>query len=110
METQIQNNHKRKHLFFIPIILIAVSAASGVVMFLWNSLLPSLFALPTITFWQALGLFILSRILFGGWSYQRHHGEGHRRVHEHFKEKFMEMNDEEKQNFKNLLKSKCCKN
>lgn len=33
---------------------------------LWNWLLPSLFGLPAITFWQALGLLALSRILFGG--------------------------------------------
>ena len=32
---------------------------------LWNGLMPELFGLPAITFWQALGLFLLSRILFG---------------------------------------------
>jgi hypothetical protein len=37
-----------------------------VVMFLWNWLLPMLFGVHTITFWQALGIVLLSRILFGG--------------------------------------------
>ena len=31
---------------------------------LWNWLCPALFHLPTITFWQALGLFALVRCLF----------------------------------------------
>jgi hypothetical protein len=35
-------------------------------MLLWNGLLPVLFHLPLITFWQALGLLLLAKILFGG--------------------------------------------
>lgn len=37
-----------------------------IVMLLWNTLLPPLFSLPAITFWQALGILVLCRILFGG--------------------------------------------
>ena len=33
---------------------------------LWNWLLPSLFGWRLITFWQALGILVLCRILFGG--------------------------------------------
>lgn len=33
---------------------------------LWNALVPSLFGLPHISFWQALGLLILSSLLFKG--------------------------------------------
>jgi hypothetical protein len=36
-------------------------------MHLWNWLLPVLFGWHTITFWQALGLVLLCRILVGGW-------------------------------------------
>ena len=36
------------------------------VMHLWNGLAPTLFGLPQVTFWQALGLLALCRILFGG--------------------------------------------
>lgn len=48
---------------------------------LWNWLLPPIFGLHTISFWQALGLFLLSRILFGGWGGDRghHHRHGCRR-------------------------------
>jgi hypothetical protein len=38
-----------------------------VVMHLWNWLAPLLFGWKQVTFWEALGLLALSRILFGGW-------------------------------------------
>jgi hypothetical protein len=34
-------------------------------MALWNLLLPAILHVPAISFWQALGLFLLSRVLFG---------------------------------------------
>jgi len=37
-----------------------------VVMLLWNWLMPALFHLPMITFWQGLGLLVLSWLFFGG--------------------------------------------
>lgn len=46
---------------------IAVVGLVGfVVQSLWNWLLPELFGLPLISFWQGLGLLVLTRILFGG--------------------------------------------
>lgn len=45
--------------------LLFFGVSSAIVMLLWNWLLPGLFGLHSITYWQALGLFILSRILFG---------------------------------------------
>jgi hypothetical protein len=44
---------------------------------LWNALLPALFGLPVVTFWQALGLLVLCRILFGGFG---RHGHRHWRM------------------------------
>jgi hypothetical protein len=40
-----------------------------VVLHLWNWLLPSLFGWKQVTFWQALGLLALCRILFGGFGF-----------------------------------------
>jgi len=37
-----------------------------VVMWLWNWLMPLIFNLPTLTYWQAAGVFILAKIIFGG--------------------------------------------
>jgi hypothetical protein len=45
-----------------------------VIQWLWNGLMPSLFHITTITFWQAVGLAILLRLLFGC----SHHGGHHR--------------------------------
>lgn len=44
---------------------LAFAAISGIVMLLWNALLPQLFKMPVIGFWQAAGLMMLSRLLFG---------------------------------------------
>jgi hypothetical protein len=45
---------------------IFIAIGGEVVMLLWNWLAPALFGLRQITFWQALGLLALCRILFGG--------------------------------------------
>jgi hypothetical protein len=61
---------KRKRWLIIPIGIMAVilvaTVAGNLVSYLWNWLMPELFGLPRITFWQALGLLALCRILFGG--------------------------------------------
>jgi hypothetical protein len=48
----------------------------GLVTFgLWNLLMPAILGLPAISFWQALGLLLLSRLLFGrfgGWGRRLH--------------------------------------
>ena len=43
---------------------------------LWNWLLPALFGLPAISFWQAVGLLVLARILFGGFGGRGRHDGG----------------------------------
>jgi hypothetical protein len=51
----------------IGLIAVVAAAVFGfVVMSLWNWLAPAVFGLHTITFWQALGILILSKLLFGG--------------------------------------------
>ena len=43
-----------------------IAAFGAVVMLLWNALLPELFALPALNYWQAAGILLLVRILAGG--------------------------------------------
>ena len=52
-----------------------------VIQYLWNWLMPGLFSLKTITFWQALGLTVLSRIFFAGVGW--HGGHGHHEIERH---------------------------
>lgn len=53
-------------LFAPPLIALFIFIGSEIVKLLWNWLLPPLFGLHSITFWQGLGILILARILFGG--------------------------------------------
>jgi len=46
------------------------------VMVLWNALMPEIFGLPSITYWQAWGLLVLSHLLIkGGWGHGGHRGK-----------------------------------
>lgn len=53
-------------LMFLPIFLVFFALLVWAVNALWNGLMPSIFGLPEITYWQALGLMVLCWILFGG--------------------------------------------
>jgi len=50
----------------LVMVTLAATLFSFVVMWLWNRLMPNLFGLHVLSFWQALGLLILSKILFSG--------------------------------------------
>jgi len=54
-------------------ILVFAFIGGEVVRLLWNWLLPPLFGWPQVTFWQALGILALCRILFGGHGFSRSH-------------------------------------
>lgn len=74
--------------------VVAIGALGWVVMMLWNWVAPALFAgAQTIDFAHALGLLLLSRILFGG--FRGHHG-GHGRRHWR---KWESMTPEERERF-----------
>jgi hypothetical protein len=61
---------------FLVFGVIAVAVLGCVVMSLWNWLLPPLFGWPALGYGQALGLFVLSRLLLGSWRGGRGHGFG----------------------------------
>ena len=66
---------------FLVLVPALIAVLSFVVMSLWNALIPALFHGPIVTFWQAVGLLVLSKILFGGFRGRGgHHGwHGHGR-------------------------------
>ena len=74
---------------------------------LWNWLLPPLFGLAQVTFWQALGLLALCRILFGG---RGHWGSGRsrirRRIEERMEERCAHMTPEEREKFRQALRAR----
>lgn len=59
---------KRKGFAGILIFIAVFAAGSAVVMLLWNWLIPAIIGWEVIGFWQAAGILLLCRILFGGFS------------------------------------------
>jgi hypothetical protein len=59
-----------KVIWITPLVILGIALfifiGGTIVMALWNWLLPQLLGLPAINFWQALGILLLCRILFGG--------------------------------------------
>jgi len=103
----MNKNWGRKAILFIPLIAIGITAFIWVIMLLWNWLMPDIFQLPEITYWQAAGLFILSRILFGGSHFGGPKGKPNFKERKAMKEKMMQMTDEERAEFKAQFKNRC---
>ncbi len=54
-------------IIFGGIFIIGLAILFGfVIMWLWNWLMPMIFGLTTLTYWEAVGIFILFKILLGG--------------------------------------------
>lgn len=66
-QTDMKRYWIRKAAKFLVFAIVFVALIGWLVMTLWNRLLPPILGVSTVTFWQALGLLVLSRILFGGW-------------------------------------------
>lgn len=68
--------HKMRNkspLEIVGMVIFGVIAITGlailfgfIIMWLWNWLMPDIFGLTTLTYWQAVGLFILFKLLLGG--------------------------------------------
>lgn len=101
-----RDHHRKRKLLFAPIIIIALFAITGIVMLLWNNLIPEIFHLSAITYWQAMGLLVLCRILFGKFHFRKPDRRGHPFRNPEFREKFMNMTREEKQEFKEQWKQR----
>lgn len=86
--------------------VVGIGALTWVVMQLWNCLLPDLFAgVSPIGYWQALGVLVLSRILFGGMRSGGFHHWRERRAH------WESLTEEERQQLKGRFHSRwsrCC--
>ncbi len=83
---------------------VALTVASFIVMALWNALMPVIFAVRAISFWQALGLLVLSKLLFGGFRPIRSGGAGWKR---RMLERWEQMTPEEREKFKQGMRGRC---
>lgn len=84
-----------------PLFLLFIAGGAWVVMQLWNWLLPSLFGLPQVTFWQALGLLALTRILFGGFGGG---GHAHSRWRRRMGDRWETLRPEERERLKHRMR------
>lgn len=106
---------RRKWFFIVP------AALAGMVLFafiggeivklLWNWLLPPLFGWRALTFWQALGLLALCRILFGGFgrrgmSYSMRQGM-RERIRARMNERWDRMTPEDRERFRQSVRARC---
>lgn len=97
----------KKGIAFIIMVPFIFTVLSLIVMYLWNAILPDILNAREITFWQASGLLILCRVLAGGFGF-RNKGLHHHPSHHHaLREKWVGMNDEEKQKFREEWKHRC---
>lgn len=95
----------RKVLFFILMAAVAIVVFGGLVMLLWNNVLAGVLNISTITFGQALGILLLSKILFGGW--RGGWGGGRQHWKNKMREKWSAMTPEEREKFKEQWQKRC---
>jgi uncharacterized membrane protein len=101
--------------FIAPLAILAmllfIFIGGEIVLHLWNWLLPPLFGWRLITFWQALGILVLCRILFGGHGWR---GSGRsnlrRRMAERWERRMEErcanMTPEERERFRQRMRER----
>ena len=92
---------RRRFAIIAPLAILAMLVftfiGGQIVRLLWNWLLPPLFGWHTITFWQALGLLVLCRVLFGGLGLRGTAGSNLRR---RMAERMERMTPEERERFR----------
>jgi len=102
----------RRKLWIAPLAILAIALfvwiGGEVVMHLWNWLLPALFGWRLITLWQAVGLLVLCRILFGRWGGRSAtRSNVRRRIAERMDERWERMTPEEREKFRQSWRARC---
>jgi hypothetical protein len=99
---------RRKWIFLAPLAILAmllfIAIGGGVVLQLWNWLLPPIFGWRQITFWQAIGILALCRILFGGFG---HRGFYRSNLRRRMAERWDAMTREERERLRQGLRGRC---
>ncbi|WP_375445112.1 hypothetical protein [uncultured Fibrella sp.] len=93
---------KRRFIWIPFFVLLSAAILSAAVMWLWNHVLVCVVQVRPVTIWQAAGLMLLSRLLFGNWPGRGGRwGDSHNRfAGPSWKAKWQQMSDEEKARFR----------
>ncbi|MGZ5244587.1 MAG: hypothetical protein ACXWDO_02915 [Bacteroidia bacterium] len=103
----MKNTFFRYRFIFFPLLAIAfITVFSFIVMQLWNNVLAEVVNVQHVSFWQAMGLLVLSKILFGGLGMGKSGGGGGWRKHK-MEEKMKHMSPEEREKFKAEMQNRC---
>ena len=95
---------KRKFFWFIPFIILGVIALlSAVVMLLWNGVVTNIFNIKAISYAQAVGLFVLCKILFTSFRPSGRFRAGG----PPWKNQFMNLSPEERERFRQEWQKRC---
>jgi hypothetical protein len=93
----------KTHIKFVFGAIVALAIFSAAVMLLWNALVPEIFGLAAISFWQALGLLVLARLFFSGFGGGFGRGHGRKCSGEfeknHIRDRWIKMTPEERKEF-----------
>ncbi|MGO9084430.1 MAG: hypothetical protein ACLQBK_04320 [Candidatus Sulfotelmatobacter sp.] len=99
---------RKKWFYIVPFAIVAIplfiAIGGELVMHLWNWLLPPLFGWRLITFWQALAILILCRILFGRMGGRGFYRSNYRR---RMAERWDRMTPEERERFRHGMRGRC---
>lgn len=101
---------KKKFLLFPVFALAALFLGGLVVMLLWNAILPEVTKAGALSYWQAVGLLLLSRILFGNWRGGKPGSYPSKKQHWKYKawrEKWANMSEEERAQFREQWRKRC---
>lgn len=94
-------NVRKRWMVLAPLAILAmllfIAIGGEVVRLLWNWLLPPLFGWRQLTFWQALGMLVLCRILFGGFGL---HGSNRSSFRRRSADRWEHMTPEERERFR----------
>src|SRR5947209_20007561 len=99
----MKRNRLYRIMMFLPLGILFIALFGFAVMSLWNWLMPELFGLKAIGYWQAMGLMVLSRIFFGGFGRGGSHG-GHWR--HRMMERWEKMRPEGRDRFRQSLRGR----
>ena len=100
----IRRSRAMRFMFIIPIAILGMIVFGWIVMLLWNNVASPILHVSQVTYWQGLGILVLSKILFSSFNGGR---RGYRR--DHWKERMMwkNMTPEQQEKFKEEWKERC---
>lgn len=102
IKTEVRGMVERRVAMVVKMLVFAIIFIAGfgsAVWQLWNLLMPQIFGLPRIGFWQALGLLSLSWLLFGGFRFGDHRRSRRRR--------WERMTPEQRAQFREAMAARC---